>query len=262
MGRKMRYIITIMGLIFCIPLVMLKKAFETNVCQQEIELVDYKNLQPFRLFFISDIHRRKIPNRLIEQVGSKFDAVIIGGDLAEKGVPLKRIEKNINKLAEIGPLYYVWGNNDREVGEQNIRKFILDVGGKLLENESICVRNRHGSVWIVGIDDVSSGRADIEKSFVGIPENETVIFVSHTPFVFNKVKKLYHTNVLLAGHTHGGQIRLGKWGYYQRGSLQRDQDVVTLTSNGFGTTFMPLRFGAPAECHVLTISNKPELNGQ
>jgi len=249
----MRYVLTVMGLIFCIPLVMWKKAFDTNVCHQEIELVNYKNQKPFRLFFISDIHRRKISRRLIEEVGPEIDAVIIGGDLAEKGVPLKRIEKNIRKLAEIGPIYYVWGNNDREVGEQNIREFIQKVGGKLLENESICVKTQSASVWIVGIDDVSSGRADIEKSFGGIPENETVIFVSHTPFVFNKVKKRYTPDILLAGHTHGGQIRLGKWGYYERGSLRKEQDVVTMTSNGFGTTLIPLRFGAPAECHVLTI---------
>ncbi|WP_075617656.1 metallophosphoesterase [Paenisporosarcina indica] len=248
----MRYLITMMGVIFSIPLFMFKKAFETNVLHQEIEVESVKQ-ETFRLFFISDIHRRKISNRLIEKVGSDIKAVIIGGDLAERGVSLEQIEENIKQLAKIGPLIYVWGNNDREVGERHIRKFILNEGGILLENEAICLQNQREQLWIVGIDDVSSGRANIEKSFAKVPERETVVFVSHTPFVFNKVIERYKPSVLLAGHTHGGQIRVGKWGYYQRGTLKSENNVVTLISNGFGTTFMPLRLGAPAECHILSI---------
>jgi len=248
----MRYLITIVGVIFSIPLFMLKKAFETNVLRQEIKVGSEKQ-GTFRLFFISDIHRRKISDRLIEDVGSDINAVIIGGDLAERGVPLEQIEENIKQLAKIGPIIYVWGNNDREVGEHHIRKFILNVGGILLENEALFLQNQHERLWIVGIDDVSSGRANIEKSFAKVPERETVVFVSHTPFVFNKVIRRFKPSVLLAGHTHGGQIRIGKWGYYQRGTLKSENNVVTLISNGYGTTFMPLRLGAPAECHILTI---------
>jgi len=248
----MRYLVTILGVIIFMPLVMFKKAFDTNIRHHEIETVNYQNRQPFRLFFISDIHRRRISDHLIEQVG-KLDAVIIGGDIAEKGVPLNRIEENVKKLAQLGPIYFVWGNNDREVGEHHIRKYIEDVGGKLLENEAVCIEYQNTRLWIAGIDDVSSGRADIAKSFKNVPENETIIFVSHTPFVFNKVKNGFKSDVLLAGHTHGGQIRLGKWGYYQKGSLQKERDGVSLISNGFGTTFVPFRLGAPAECHVITI---------
>ena len=251
----MRYFVTILGVILCIPLVMIKKAFDSHVRHHEIELVNYVGARPFRIFFISDIHRRKISKHLLNQVGTDIDAVIIGGDLAEKGVPLKRVESNINQLAKIGPLFYVWGNNDREVGENHIRKFIQNAGGKLLENEAVCLQKHSDKFWLVGIDDVSSGRADIDKSFTNVPRDEktTVIFVSHTPFVFNKVKDYYKPSVLLAGHTHGGQIRLGRWGYYQRGTLKQEQDSVSLISNGFGTTFIPLRFDAPAESHILTI---------
>lgn len=257
----MRYLMTMMGVIFCIPLVMLKKAFESNVHHHEIELGNNKQ-ETFRLFFISDIHRRKISNRLVEKVGSGIDAVIIGGDLAERGVPLVQIKENIKQLAKIGPLVYVWGNNDREVGEHHIRNYIKKENGILLENEATCLQNQQERLWIVGIDDVSSGRADIAKSFADVPDQETVVFVSHTPFVFNKVIRRFKPAVLLAGHTHGGQIRLGKWGYYQRGSLKKEQGAVTLVSNGFGTTLLPLRFGAPAECHVLSIMQSPVSKGE
>lgn len=257
----MRYLVTILGVIIFMPLVMFKKAFDSNIRYHEIEVLNYNSHQPFRLFFISDIHRRSIPDRLIEKVG-KLDAVILGGDLAEKGVPLSRIEENVKKLAKIGQIYYVWGNNDREVGERNIRKYIKAVDGILLENEAVCIECQNTRLWIAGIDDVSSGRADIVKSFENVPENETIIFVSHTPFVFNKVKNGFKPDVLLAGHTHGGQIRWGKWGYYQKGSLQRDRGMVSLISNGFGTTFVPFRFGAPAESHVLTLAKTKSKTGR
>jgi predicted MPP superfamily phosphohydrolase len=252
----MRYLASIIGVVLLVPLLMMKKAFEINVRHQDIELVKFRGEKPLTLFFISDIHRRKITNRLLKKVNTEIQAVIIGGDLAERGVPLRRIEQNIKALAKIGPIYYVWGNNDREVGAHHIRRYIHNVGGIILENEAICINNSEQLVWLIGLEDVSSGRADIEKSFERVPDNVTIIFVSHTPFVFDKVRDNFHSDLLLAGHTHGGQIRLGKWGYYQKGTLLTDHDKVTLISNGFGTTLVPLRLGAPAECHILSIKHR------
>ena len=62
------------------------------------------------MFFISDIHRRKIDDKLLAKIQSahEIDVVIIGGDLAEKGVPLTRIAKNIRKLAQLGR-YFMCG---------------------------------------------------------------------------------------------------------------------------------------------------------
>ena len=256
----MRYLASILGVVLIVPLLMLKKAFEINVRHQDIELVNYAGETPFNVFFISDIHRRKITKRLLEKIDTNIQAVIIGGDLAERGVPLSRVEENIKALAKIGQIYYVWGNNDREVGAQHIRTYIQNVGGIILENESICIEHSKQKVWIIGLEDVSSGRADIQKSFANVPENEPILFISHTPFVFDKVKTRYNSDVLLAGHTHGGQIRFGKWGYYQKGALINGQDEVTLISNGYGTTFIPLRLGAPAECHILSIKHKSSTN--
>lgn len=256
----MRYLAGIIGVVLLVPLLMMKKAFEINVRHQELELKNYHSNKPLNVFFISDIHRRKITSRLLNKVDSNIQAVIIGGDLAERGVPLSRIEENINALAKIGKIYYVWGNNDREVGAHHIRRYIQNVGGIILENEAICINNSQQPVWIIGLDDVSSGRADIKKSFANVPEHNPTIFVSHTPFVFEKVMNQFQSDVLLAGHTHGGQIRLGKWGYYQKGSLVNGENEVTLISNGYGTTLVPLRLGAPAECHILSIKHGSSTN--
>lgn len=248
----MRYIVWLLGMIGLVPLLMLKKAFETNIVHHEIATKKFIDQSPYRIFFISDIHRRKITNKLITKLSS-IDAVIIGGDMAEANVPVNRIADNLKNLAKIAPIYYVWGNNDREVGESTIQGLIEQVNGNILENQAICLRNERHRIMLVGIDDVSSGRADIQHSFVSIKKEDTVVFVSHTPSVFKKVQNAYNPDILLAGHTHGGQIRLGPFGLYPEGKFSEKRNHVTLISNGFGTTLLPFRLGAPAECHVLTL---------
>jgi predicted MPP superfamily phosphohydrolase len=233
---------------------MFKKALETNILRHDI-LLENIDRSSFRLFFISDIHRRKISKKLLKEVGSTIDIVIIGGDLAEANVSKKRIEYNLRKLAQLGPLYYVWGNNDREVGESTVRELIEKVNGTLVENEAVCVRDNNHRIMIVGIDDVSSGRADIQKSFESTSTKDTIIFVSHTPSVFDRVRIEHNPDILLAGHTHGGQIRLGPYGLYPLGELKIKDKKATLISNGYGTSLLPLRLGAPSECHIVTIYN-------
>ena len=107
------------------------------------------------LFFNSDIQRRKIDEKLIMKIKTDIDAVISGGDLAEGGVPLSRISQNIQTLASLGPVYFIWGNNDREVGEKEIRAIIAEYDGKVLDNESVFIEG-HPKWGILGVDDPSS----------------------------------------------------------------------------------------------------------
>jgi len=67
---------------------MLKKAFETNILHHEVATEKFIDQTPFRIFFISDIHRRKITKKLLTNLSS-IDAVIIGGDMAEANVILR-----------------------------------------------------------------------------------------------------------------------------------------------------------------------------
>lgn len=207
------------------------------------------------VFFISDIHRRKIDEKLLAKVQSsqKIDLVIIGGDLAERGVPLTRITENIRKLAQLGPLFYVWGNNDREAGEEEIRGIISRYGGKILDNESVGIPG-HSQWGIGGTDDPSSRNVDIDSTLRYIEQYENVILVTHTPSIFKKIEQFYQPRLMLAGHTHGGQIRFGKYGLQERGEFRLEKGRAKLVSNGYGTSTLPLRLGAKPECHVIVIN--------
>ncbi|NYF24482.1 metallophosphoesterase [Sporosarcina sp. JAI121] len=234
---------------------MFVSARRRNVIHHSLDIVG-EELQgkSLSVFFISDIHRRKIDDKLLAKVQTvrAIDIVIIGGDLAESGVPLTRIAENIRKLAQLGPVFYIWGNNDREAGEQEIRDIITRNGGKVLDNENVTIPG-HPSWGIAGTDDPSSGNVDIDAALRYIDKYENVIFVTHTPSLFRKVEQMYQPRIMLAGHTHGGQIRFGKFGLQEKGTFRKENGRAKLISNGYGTTTLPLRLGAPPECHVIAI---------
>lgn len=96
---------------------------------------------------------------LIEQVKGKVDLVIIGGDLAEKGVSLSKISANIQKLREIAPVYFVWGNNDYEIEYHELDALLLENNVKVLDNTRVVFESELGEkICLLGIDDVGLHR--------------------------------------------------------------------------------------------------------
>ncbi len=206
------------------------------------------------VYFISDIHRRRIDEHLLRKVRSfgKIDIVIIGGDLAEGGVSLSSIDRNVERLAQLAPIYFIWGNNDREVGEEGIRTIIEKHGGKILENADAMIES-HPLWGICGTDDPSSGNVDVDAALKNVGEYTYLIVATHTPSLFRKVERFCNPELMVAGHMHGGQIRLGRFALHPLGQFNEVDGKARLISNGYGTSLVPLRFGAAPESHVITI---------
>lgn len=247
---------TVFVIIFLIFWYMFFLAFQTNVHTHSLLIDEWTKDNQFHVFFISDIHRRKISEKLIQNLIGKVDIVIIGGDLTERGVPLKRTNDNIRLLAKLGNTCYVFGNNDREVGEQNLRSILDTHDVHILENSSVKFEKNNLSVRIVGINDGFEGNVKINEAFQDVEESDIIIFATHAPAHFNNAKKISKPHLLLAGHLHGGQIRFGPFGIYEKGSYREKENSAELISNGYGTTAVPLRLGAKSECHLVTISGR------
>lgn len=213
--------------------------------------VEHKQLT---IFFISDIHRRKIDDHLLNKVKQTgpIDLVIIGGDLAEGGVPYNRIDGNVKKLSKLGQLFFIWGNNDREVSEKNIRSILHRHGGVILDNSNSGIAG-HESWCLCGTDDPSNGNVDIVNTLKNSDVYKHVIVATHSPAVFRKINSHLQPDLMVAGHTHGGQIRIGKFGLHPLGQFQEADGKAVLISNGYGTSLVPLRFGAKPESHVIRI---------
>lgn len=249
----MYLLLTIILLAICLLFYMLYLAFQVNVKTHTLRIKEMKRGEQIHLFFISDIHRRKLNPKLIHSLMGSLDIVIIGGDICEKGVPLQRIEQNIQQLKKLGEVYYVFGNNDREVGEQKLTNILEKNNVCMLVNRSVELKIIDTPIRLVGINDGFSGKVKMYDAFHEVKSDDITIFVSHAPAFFNNAKKISSPHLLLAGHLHGGQIRLGPLGIYENGSFREKEDSAELISNGFGTTGVPLRLGAKSECHIITM---------
>ena len=151
-----------------------------------------------------------------------------------------------------GYVYGVLGNHD------TIRLLLglEDMGIRMLVNESEAIERRDQRIHLVGVDDAHFYRMDnIEKATAGIPPDEFSILISHTPEIYRQAAYA-DFNVLISGHTHGGQICLpggipltldsvlprrmgsGAWKYHE---------MVGYTSVGAGSSVVPVRFNCPPE---------------
>jgi predicted MPP superfamily phosphohydrolase len=150
------------------------------------------------------------------------------------------------------PVYGVLGNHD------TIRMVpaLEGMGIRMLLNENETIMRDRARIHLVGVDDAHYYRADnIEKAAEGIPHDEFSVLLSHTPEIFRQAAHA-DFNLMLSGHTHGGQLCLpgsipitldsvlprrygaGAWNY---------QGMAGYTSVGVGSSVVEVRFNCPPE---------------
>ncbi|MDX8364823.1 metallophosphoesterase [Cytobacillus sp. IB215665] len=248
------FVITIIILGFLISY-MFYEAFQNNVREITVEFSTFPDsIDSFKMFFISDIHRRSIDDEIINKVKGEVDCIVIGGDLMEKGVPFSRVKANLQKLKEVGPIYFVWGNNDYEVDYHQLDALLLDYGVKILDNTAETLESAQGEkIIMIGVDDMTHMRDRVDLALLDADQDGFKILISHNPKIIQKITMEDDIKLILSGHTHGGQIRFLKWGLYEKGKLRKVDSTNILVSNGYGTTGLPLRLGAPSETHLITL---------
>lgn len=236
---------------------MLWEAFLNRVVKQDLTFSDFPaSFNQLSIFFISDIHRRAISNKIISEVAGKADFVIIGGDLTEKGVPMRRVKENIQKLKKLGPVYFVWGNNDYEGDYHELDALFWEHGVKVLDNTAVTFESATGEkICLLGVDDLNQKRDRLDIAISDAEPEGFKILASHYPQIKNKILPEHKIRLVLSGHTHGGQIHLFGYSPYKRGKIEKFRNTTILISNGYGTTAVPLRLGAPAECHLINLKN-------
>lgn len=251
------YVVIIFLLIIFLILWMLKEAFMNKVVRKELHFSAFPaSFGKLTIFFISDIHRRVVSDKIISDVKGQVDMVIIGGDLAEQGVPMQRIKKNIKKLTSLGPAYFVWGNNDYEIEYHELVAALLEQDIKILKNSAVVFESNVGDkITLLGVDDLAMDRDRLDLALMDAEQTSFKILASHNPEIMKKVIPDYGISLVLSGHTHGGQIRIFGLGLCERGKIKKINQTILLNSNGYGTTSIPLRLGAPAECHLITIQS-------
>jgi uncharacterized protein len=238
-------------------LFMVTEAFQNHVVLHDMPFEDFpESFGEVRVFFISDVHKRIISDVIINQVKGKTDIVIIGGDLTEKRVPFERVKQNLQKLKQLGPVYFVWGNNDYETDYRKLDAVLLDFGVKVLDNTAATFESKTGEkLSLLGVDDLNQERDRLDLALLDAADDSFKILACHYPEITNKILPEHDIRLVLSGHTHGGQIHILGYSPYERGKVEKLKNTTLLISNGYGTTGVPLRLGAPPQCHLITIKN-------
>ncbi len=234
---------------------MIRQARENNVKIHKWTRSGYPpHVPPLSLFFISDVHKRKISNDLLSSINDKCDLVIVGGDFTEPGVPKLRTEENLAKLVQLGPVLFVNGNNDDEVDQDWLHQLLDSPQVYNLNDRAFTLKQGNKTIRFLGLAQRDYSQEQIDRLFAEDCADFTVV-ICHYPDVsrFLNGKEI---NLMLSGHTHGGQIRLGRFGLRSHGGVIKEEGYDKLVSNGYGTTRVSLRLGAKPETHWITLSSE------
>jgi uncharacterized protein len=213
----------------------------------------------FTLLQISDPHvdmNEGAMRRLVELLPNlSYDVCVLTGDY--RGPTFGPFDATLEGLKKVrshltGPIYGVLGNHD------TIRMVpgLEEMGIRVLLNECEVISRGGRRLYLAGIDDAHYYRVDnIEKAAANIPQDGFSILLSHTPEIYRQAAHAGF-NLLLGGHTHGGQICLpgsvpitldsilprrmgsGAWKY---------NDMIGYTSVGVGSSVVAVRINCLPE---------------
>lgn len=214
---------------------------------------------------LSDLHLRSfdaIHEKIIQEVNRiHADIIFITGDIINEFEELPLIYDFVSKLKASSGKYSVLGNWDywSLAGIGNIRKEYEKAGCRLLINEKEHITLNNINISITGIDDFVAGKPALTWY-----QNEPLpascnILLSHCPGYRDQIVT-DSFDLMLSGHTHGGQINIfGYTPYIPDGSGRyvagwyRNNKPILYVNRGIGTTFLPIRIGSRPEITVFNI---------
>lgn len=225
-----------------------------------------KAFDGFTLLQLSDLHLDILdtfPDRLAERVSElDYDLCVLTGDyrFLTHGCHRKAISGLERLCRDIRTdTYAILGNHDTLL----MTKPIEDLGVKLLLNEHTPLRREDSAIYLAGIDDPHYFAADnLEKAYDGIPDEGVSMLLSHSPEIYRHAAYVGF-DVILCGHTHGGQICLpGSIPLTYNSSAPRftgagpwNFDLMQgYTSVGTGSSVAPARFNCPPEITLHQLS--------
>ena len=178
---------------------------------KELSFTSSKIQQPIHFVHISDVHmgsrNEKHAEKIVEMIlPLKPDFVVITGDLLDSPMVNPSEFDAFKKLTKQIPVYLSFGNHDYLTGEKKVRELCEYAGIQIIENEILTQKNLNCS--LIGIND--SGKTQYIKQMKITTEqltNDTYnIMLHHRPQSEQETCQTGKYDLMLAGHTHSGQI--------------------------------------------------------
>lgn len=188
----------------------------------------------------------------------KPDLIALTGDyISHDWRNLARIQRDLAALSAPLGVYACLGNHDSFCDRARfIRAGLRDAGISVLSNTAEPLRG-HERAWVVGLDDPCTDHHDFDRALKHVPPGAFCLMLAHTPEVVASAEQL-GVQLLLTGHTHGGQVNLPligppvvptryAWGLFARGVTR------LIVNRGIGVVSPAVRFRCPPEVVLLTL---------
>lgn len=264
-------------------------AYAAAQAANDLVITDYRLSPPawpkghrLTITVITDLHAGG-PNmgvgrvREVVDVGNSLnsDLIVVLGDyfathrFVTEHVPPPAWAAELARLRARFGVYTILGNHDWWYDIDGVRNALRTVGLPLLRNGAVHIAAPDQRFWLAGLDDQLAhrlgphrfrGEDDLPGTLARITSDDPVILLAHEPDVFVKVPA--RVALTIAGHTHGGQIRLPfgppLWVPSAYGARFAYGHIVEsgrhmVVSGGLGCSGVPLRLGVPPEIVRVTL---------
>jgi predicted MPP superfamily phosphohydrolase len=221
-----------------------------------------------RLAFVSDLHigpitsPRLLDNAFAALAALRPDVVVLGGDYVSLEVSAAKAARLTELVASLpaATKVAVLGNHDLWTDESVVERALEAGGARVLVNAAVTLPPPHDDVAIVGLDEPWSGAPDAARAFAGVTA-PVRLAVTHAPEGLPFLAG-HGAALMMCGHTHGGQVALpsgplvvhGKLGRKYPSGLYEVAGQRFYVGRGLGNVDLPLRWNAPPEVALFTIS--------
>lgn len=235
----------------------------------------------YRLVQITDFHLGSFPpgNDFVQKVvdatnNEEPDMILFTGDLVNNQA--SEVEPYLDTLGQLHAsdgIYSIWGNHDyceygnnHSIGALKKNRRMLygyqeSLGWHQLMNEHHVVSHGMASIAVIGVENPGqppfTNRSNLKKAMKGLNPDMFKILLSHDPHHWRREVVGKKIQLTLAGHTHAGQLKIGKWtparmAFKEWGGAYRIGEQMLYVSSGIGGSF-PFRLGAWPELTVITL---------
>ena len=235
----------------------------------------------YRLVQITDFHLGSFPpgNDFVQKVvdatnNEEPDMILFTGDLVNNQA--SEVEPYLETLGQLHAqdgIYSIWGNHDyceygnnHSIGALKRNRRMLygyqeSLGWHQLMNEHHVVSHGMSSIAVIGVENPGqppfTNRSNLKKAMKGLNPDMFKILLSHDPHHWRREVVGKKIQLTLAGHTHAGQLKIGKWtparlAFKEWGGAYRIGEQMLYVSSGIGGSF-PFRLGAWPELTVVTL---------
>lgn len=232
-----------------------------------------KSFHDLRIVQLCDFHRGPwVDESLIRRAGDMArsadpDLVVITGDMVT-GTP-SLIWSCLDALGAIpSPLgtYAVLGNHDWRAGAAEIRTAMETAGITVLSNATIQLGHRGEHIWLLGMEDLWSPAHSLSETLSAVDDNAPSILLCHNPDIFSGAVR-NGIELVLSGHTHGGQIRIpgfgpllvpiqeGRW---LASGLRRRGGTQIYVNRGIGVVAPPVRLFCRPEVALIRLLSEAD----